>query len=71
VRWLTDLLPLTLQEYQPCIYARIFCYNYQSAWLGRTLSKNRLETVAGGLLDGIYHLRLQVRIERGQRLYSD
>src|SRR4051812_35855388 len=64
VRWLTDLLPQTLREYQPSIRARIFCYNYQSAWLGKSLSKNRLETVAAGLLDAIYHVRLQVRRPR-------
>jgi hypothetical protein len=55
VRWLTDLLPQTFRDYQPSISARIFCFNYQSAWLGPQLSKNRLEGVARRLLDDVHN----------------
>lgn len=60
VRWLTDLLPETLQDYTPSIRARIFCFNYQSAWLGSKLTKNRLENIAVRLLDDIHHIRIKV-----------
>jgi len=60
VNWLTDLLPQTLREHQPTIQARIFCFNYQSAWLGRKTPKNRLESIAGKLLDDIHLMRTQV-----------
>jgi len=60
VRWLTDLLPQTLREHRPSIRARIFCFNYQSAWLGPTLTKNRLESIAGRMLDDIHHMRKKV-----------
>lgn len=53
VRWLTDLLPETLKNHQPCICARIFCFNYQSAWLGKITSKNRLDDIAQRLLDDV------------------
>lgn len=53
VNWLIDLLPHTLRNEKPSIYVRVFCFNYQSAWIGTKTSKNRLETVADGLLDGI------------------
>ena len=56
VRWLTDLLPKTFRDYQPSISARIFCFNYQSAWLGPQLSRNRLESVATRLLDDIKNM---------------
>lgn len=61
VRWLTDLLPQTFREYRPSISARVFCFNYQSAWLGPRLSKNRLEDLATRLLDDIHHVRHKVR----------
>ena len=60
VRWLTDLLPKTFREYQPSIGTRIFCFNYQSAWLGPQLSRNRLENVATRLLDSIQSVRDKV-----------
>jgi hypothetical protein len=60
VHWLKDLLPQTFQNHQPSIYARIFCFNYQSAWLGGQLSKNRLENIAGRLLDDLYHTKIKV-----------
>jgi len=60
VRWLVDLLPETLRAEEPRILPRIFCFNYQSAWLGSCLSKNRLENVAERLLDELYHARLKV-----------
>lgn len=60
VRWLTDLLPQTFRDYQPSISARIFCFNYQSAWLGPQLIRNRLENVATRLLDGIQSMRSKV-----------
>src|SRR5271155_3102412 len=60
VRWLTDLLPKTLRDYRPSMRARIFCFNYQSAWLGPKLTKNRLEIIAGRLLDDIHHMRIKV-----------
>ena len=60
VHWLTDLLPETLRQHRPSIYLRIFCYNYSSAWFGKSLSKNRLKTVANRLLDDIHNVRLQV-----------
>lgn len=60
VRWLTDLLPQTFRDHQPSISARIFCYNYQSAWLGPHLSRNRLEGLAVRLLDDIHNARDKV-----------
>ena len=60
VRWLTDLLPQTLREYKISIRARIFCYNYQSAWLGSHLTKNRLEGLAERLIDDIHNAREKV-----------
>jgi len=60
VRWLIDLLPETLRAEEPRILPRIFCFNYQSAWLGSRLSKNRLENVAERLLDELYHTRMKV-----------
>jgi len=60
VRWLTDLLPHTLRDHRPSIRARIFCFNYQSAWLGTTLTKNRLETIARRMMDDIHHMKLKV-----------
>ncbi|KAF6238425.1 hypothetical protein HO173_003392 [Letharia columbiana] len=58
VRWLTDLLPKTFRDFQPSISARIFCFNYQSAWLGPQLSRNRLESVATRLLDDMRNRKL-------------
>ena len=60
VRWLTDLLPQTFRNYKPSLSARIFCFNYQSAWLGPQLSKNRLEGLAVRLLDDIHNARDKV-----------
>lgn len=60
VRWLTDLLPQTFREYRASISARIFCFNYQSAWLGPELSRNRLEEIATRLLDEIHNVRDKV-----------
>lgn len=60
VQWLTDLLPQTFREYRTRISARIFCFNYQSAWLGPQLSRNRLEEIAIRLLDEIHNVRDKV-----------
>lgn len=60
VHWLRDLLPQTFRSHQPSIHARIFCFNYQSAWLGGQLSKNRLEGIAGRLLDDVHHMKIKV-----------
>lgn len=60
VRWLTDLLPQTFRDHQPSVNARVFCFNYQSAWLGPQLSRNRLEGVATRLLDDIHNARDKV-----------
>ena len=60
VRWLTDLLPQTLRDYRISISARIFCFNYHSAWFGSQLSRNRLEKVAVKLLDDIHNVRDKV-----------
>lgn len=60
VTWLTDLLPQTLQAHQPSIYTRIFCFNYQSAWLGPKLSRNRLANLGRRLLDDIHHTKIKV-----------
>ena len=60
VRWLTDLLPQTLRDYRISISARTFCFNYQSAWLGPQLSRNRLENVAVRLLDDIHNVKDKV-----------
>ncbi|KAL9065770.1 MAG: hypothetical protein Q9161_007995 [Pseudevernia consocians] len=57
VRWLTDLLPQTFRDYKTSISARVFCFNYQSAWLGPQLSRNRLEGLAKRLLDDIHNVR--------------
>ena len=61
VRWLTDLLPQTFRDHQPSINARVFCFNYQSAWLGPQLSRNRLESLATRLLDDFHNARDKVR----------
>lgn len=61
VRWLPDLLPQTLKNHQPSVYARIFCFNYQSAWLGKTTSKNWLNNIAQRLLDDLNSQDIQVR----------
>ena len=60
VRWLTDLLPQTFRDYDPCLSARIFCFNYQSTWLGPQLSRNRLENLAVRLLDDFDNVRDKV-----------
>ena len=60
VRWLTDLLPQTFRDYKTSLCARIFCFNYQSAWLGPQLSRNRLESLAVRLLDEIHNVRDKV-----------
>ena len=60
VRWLEDLLPQTFREYKPNVYARIFCFNYQSVWLGSQLSRNRLDGIARRLLDDIHNARDKV-----------
>lgn len=60
VCWLTDLLPYTLRSASPCILARIFTFNYQSAWLGKNLTDNRLENVAARLLNAIHNYRQNV-----------
>lgn len=60
VRWLTDLLPQTFRDFEPSISARIFCFNYQSVWLGPQLSRNRLEGLAGRLLDDVHNGRGKV-----------
>ena len=60
VHWLKDLLPQTLRDYKTSLSARIFCFNYQSSCFGPQLSRNRLEGLAGRLLDDIHNVREKV-----------
>jgi hypothetical protein len=53
VNWLKDLLPATLRARNPGVLARVFCYNYDSRWLGKDLAKRRLADIANRLLDAI------------------
>jgi len=52
VNWLKDILPLTFSAAAPRIHARIFCYNYDTRWLGTETCTQRLTTLANNLLDG-------------------
>lgn len=62
VNWLTDLLPDTLRKGNPSVRARIFCYNYDSKWLGPDLSKERLTNIANNMIDAIDRERREVVI---------
>lgn len=60
VNWLTDLLPDTLRSSEPAVLAKIFCYNYESKWLGENTSSQRLTSIAEKFLNEIYYQRSQV-----------
>lgn len=60
VNWLKDLLPETLQASKSPIQPRIFCFNYDSRWLGGEVSKQRIMAFANQLLDATQVARNQV-----------
>jgi len=53
VNWLKSLLPVTLRSATPAVRARIFCFNYDSRWLGRDTCTNTLTTTSDGLVDAL------------------
>jgi len=59
VNWLKDLLPKTFATAYPRIHAKIFCYNYDTRWLGTETCSQRVTTLAGNLLEAWSQLRPQ------------
>ena len=64
VNWLKSLLPLTLRSATPAVRARIFCYNYDSRWLGKDTCTNTLTTISDGLVDALNRKDHQVHTRR-------
>lgn len=51
--WLCDLLPVTLKQMNPAATVRVFCFNYNSQWLGQKTYKTRLQNIATNLLKAV------------------
>jgi len=64
VNWLKSLLPVTLRSANPAVRARIFCYNYDSRWLGKDTCTNTLTTISDGLVDALNRKDHQVHTRR-------
>jgi len=62
VNWLKDLLPKTFASAVPRIHARIFCYNYDTRWLGAETCTQRLTILAEKLLAAWSRLSSEVRV---------